>query len=137
MSALFMISQTLDLGAFRHWAATRGHPADEGRALHHLLCETYGKSALQPFRLMVAPGARMATVYAYTHTDQAELLERARETGLPDALTVANPAHLTAKEMPAKWREGRRLAFDVRIRPVRRLMQPLAGWSRESRRPPR
>lgn len=134
MSTLFMISLPLDLGDFRRWAALRSIALDEGRALHHLLSETFGKGVLQPFRLMVAHGARRATLYAYTRQEAESLRQTAREAGAPEALAVADPARIQAKEMPGTWREGRRLAFDVRIRPVRRLKNPLEGWSREEQR---
>lgn len=134
MSTLFMISLPLDLGDFRRWAALRSVALDEGRALHHLLSETFGKGALQPFRLMVARGARRGMLYAYTRQDAESLRQMAREVGMPEAVVVADPARIEAKEMPPTWREGRHLAFDVRIRPVRRLNSPLEGWSREEQR---
>ena len=61
MSRLHLVSLPLDLRGFRQWMARRGLGVDEGRALHHLFGETFGKGALQPFRLMVAPGAGRGT----------------------------------------------------------------------------
>ncbi|MCG8598337.1 MAG: type I-E CRISPR-associated protein Cas6/Cse3/CasE [Kiloniellales bacterium] len=124
MSRLHLVSLPLDLKPLRQWAARRGLGIDEGRALHHLLSETFGKGALQPFRLMVAPGAGIGTLYAYTTSDQASLRQTARESGLPDALAVCNPTRLAVKTMPESWAKGRRLAFDVRTRPVKRLLKP-------------
>lgn len=131
MSTLYMTSLPLDVRALRRWATGRRLAADEGRALHHLLCETFGKSALQPFRLMVARGGRAATLYAYTTLDEAALREIARDTGLPDALSVCDPARLASKSMPREWCVGRRLAFDVRVRPVRRILRPLGSFARK------
>ena len=130
MTALHLISVPLDLRALRRWAANRTLSTDEGVALHHLLGESFGKSALQPFRLMVAPGAANATLYAYSASDQSSLVQTAHETGLPDALAICNPALLATKAMPERWTEGRRLAFDVRVRPVRRLIQPAGEFSK-------
>lgn len=130
MNALRMISLPLDLRALRRWSASQGLAADEGRALHHLLCETFGKGVLQPFRLMVARGGRAGTLYAYTTQDETALRATARETGTPDALAVCDPARLAGKEMPGAWREGRRLAFDIRVRPVRRLLRSLGRFAR-------
>lgn len=124
MSQLHLISLPLELKPFRQWTARRGFGTDEGRALHHLLCESFGKSVLHPFRLMVAPGARSGTLYAYTMSDQVSLGQTARESGLPDALAVCDPTRLAAKTMPENWTEGRRLAFDLRTRPVKRLLKP-------------
>lgn len=134
MSALSMISLPIDLRAFRQWAATRAYSVDEGRALHHLLGEAFGRGTIKPFRLMVARGARRGTLYGYTTKDEAQLRATALETATPDVLAVANPAPLATKELPATWRTGRRLAFDVRIRPVRRLTKPLEGQTREQER---
>lgn len=130
MSALFMTSLPIVLRDLREWSARRGLAADEGRALHHLLGETFGKGVLQPFRLMVASRARTATLYAYGHADQDTLHRVARETGTPDAMSVLDLGRLAAKSMPETWAEGRRLAFDLRMRPVRRLRRPLAGAGR-------
>jgi CRISPR system Cascade subunit CasE len=130
MNSLHMVSLELDLRQFRRWSAGRGFTIDEGRALHHLLSETFGSGALKPFRLMTASGAKTATLYAYTQVDEAGLRQLADETGMPDALALINADRLAIKTMPEVWREGRKLAFDVRIRPVRRLLKPLEGWSR-------
>lgn len=124
MSQLHLVSLPLDLRPFRQWTARRGLGTDEGRALHHLLSETFGKGALHPFRLMVAPGASKGTLYAYTIFDKVSLGQTAGESGLPDALAVCDPAQLAAKTMPENWTEGRRLAFDLRTRPVKRLLKP-------------
>lgn len=134
MSALHMISLPLDVRAFWQWSAIRGYAADEGRALHHLLTEAFGKGSTRPFRLMMAPRAHSATLYAYSQLDEETLCQTARETGTPDVLKLADPGRLAVKAMPGNWRERRRLAFDVRIRPVRRLVKPLEGWSRAGRR---
>ena len=121
MSSLHLASLPLDLKDLRQWAARRGLGIDEGKVLHHLLTETFGKGVLHPFRLMVAPRAGYGTLYAYTNSDAAALRQTADETGLPDALSVCDPVSLATKVMPEGWKEGRRLAFDVRTRPVRRL----------------
>ena len=118
-----MVSQSLDLRTFRRWSASRGLAADEGRALHHLLSETFGKGALQPFRLFVAPKAKSATLYAYTRSNEKALRQTARETGTPDVLKICDPGQLAIKAMPDRWTAGRRLAFDIRVRPVRRLLR--------------
>ncbi|MEO5347759.1 MAG: hypothetical protein H7834_15475 [Magnetococcus sp. YQC-9] len=88
MSTLHMISLPLDLRALRRWSAGRNLATDEGRALHHLLSETFGKGVLQPFRLMVAREGRTGTLYAYTVQEQTTLRETARETASPEALVV-------------------------------------------------
>lgn len=124
MSGLHLFSLPLNMADLHRWSARRGLAGDEGLALHHLLSETFGKGTIQPFRMMVAPGAAQATLYGYGGADAATMAATARETGLPDALAVCDPTELRSKEMPAQWRVGRRLAFDLRARPVRRLARP-------------
>ncbi|MBF0135208.1 MAG: type I-E CRISPR-associated protein Cas6/Cse3/CasE [Magnetococcales bacterium] len=131
MSTLSMISLPLDLRALRRWSAGRNLAIDEGCALHHLLSETFGKGILQPFRLMVTREARVGTLYAYTAQNQTALRETARETACPEALVVCDPARMAVKAMPDAWRTGRRLAFDIRVRPVRRLRQPVGDFKRK------
>lgn len=112
-----------------HWAADRGlmHASgfDEGRALHHLLGETFGPAALQPFRLLAAPGGRTANLYAYATMGPELLQETAQAIALPDALPALRLAGLEAKAMPVTWRLGQRLGFDVLTRPVVRLAKPI------------
>lgn len=112
----------------RRWAVVRGFGEDEGRALHHLLAETFGKGQLQPFRLMAAPGAARASLYAYARADAPALQQAARECALPDALAVCDVARLAAKTMPESWKEGRRLAFDLRARPTKRLSKAAGSF---------
>lgn len=135
MTNLNMLSLRVDLRELRRWSAACGLGDDEGRALHHLLCETFGKSAAQPFRLMPGrDGARKASLYAYTQASESDLRMTARETGLPESGRILDLDGLAVKTMPEAWSAGRRLAFDVRVRPVRRLKTELHGWSREAAR---
>jgi CRISPR system Cascade subunit CasE len=135
MTTLHMLSLAVDLAALRRQGAIRGFAEDEGRTLHHLLAETFGKGIAQPFRLMPgANGARHATLYAYATSASDELKQTASETAPPEAGMVFDLGQLATKQMPASFSAGRRLSFDVRVRPVRRLMKPLEGMSREHAR---
>lgn len=98
---------------------------DEGLALHHLLTETFGRGLLQPFRLMVAPGAERASLYAYSASPGPELADGGRTFATPEAAGICDLAQLESKLMPGLWRAGQRLGFDVRVRPVSRLLKPL------------
>jgi CRISPR system Cascade subunit CasE len=124
-----MISVPVDLRGFRELAARRGLIDDEGRALHSLLCERFGKGTVQPFRLMVGSGSeRRATLYAYTTAERDALLA-AEDTAAPELLGLFPSEALAMKTMPQSWAPGRRLAFDVRVRPVRRLRQPVGPYT--------
>lgn len=142
MRVLHLVHLPIDLKELNQWASTRDcawahwrnrHRRnlvifDEGRALHHLLCETFGRGALQPFRLMASPGRSEANLYAYSPSNASVLMETARESALPDALAVCRLERLAVKAMPRTWHVGRRLSFDLRVRPVRRLQSPVGGF---------
>jgi CRISPR system Cascade subunit CasE len=124
MTMFHLVSLPIRLRALRKWSAVRGFGADEGCALHHLLSETFGKGVLQPFRLMIAPSAINGSLYSYAQSDEVALKEVAAECAFPDALGVCDVPSLATKAMPENWKSGRRLAFDLRVRPVRRLLKP-------------
>jgi len=133
MSELYLIRLPLDLNRLAQWAAerrlgwTHGGGFDEGRALHHLLTESFGKGRLQPFRLVVPPrGTTRAHLYAYSPLAAETLKQEARAVALPEHLGVIELAALEDKPMPTAWQVGRRLGFELRLRPVRRLLKPLA-----------
>jgi CRISPR system Cascade subunit CasE len=128
MSGLHLVSLPIPLQPFWAWAAMRGFSLDEGQALHHLLSETFGKSALQPFRLMVTPGTKVGSLYAYAKADAQALRQIAEECALPDALKACDLANLASKSMPELWKLGRRLAFDLKARPVKRLLKPAGAF---------
>jgi CRISPR system Cascade subunit CasE len=106
----------------RGWTRGRRAAFDEGRALHHLLAETFGPGALQPFRLVVAPRAKSGTLWAYTDVDATALREIAAPVPLSEAMVTAlSPDRIETKPMPELAVPGRRLGFDIRLRPVVRL----------------
>lgn len=136
---LRLIRLPIRLGELAHWAADRGlmHAGgfDEGRALHHLLGETFGPAALQPFRLLAAPGGRGANLYAYATMEPDLLRETAQAIALPDALPALRLDGLETKAMPTAWRSGQRLGFDILTRPVVRLAKPIPAHADAMGRP--
>lgn len=133
MSQLALIRLPIRRDALARWAAQRnygwtdrqGAGFDEGRALHHLLAETFGKAQLQPFRLIAAPRGQAGQLYAYTRSPRQALLDEAQAAALPEALAVCDLSGLAEKPMPTAWHSGRRLGFEIRLRPVSRLLTPL------------
>lgn len=131
--SLHLVELPLSLPALNRWAGPRHFARgafDEGLALHHLLGEVFGPAVLQPFRLLVAPRAQLGTLYAYAR-QPAEALRR-------DAAAVIGPSHgevvdlarLRSLPRPAEgWRDGQRLGFDLRLRPVVRLASAIPGTS--------
>jgi CRISPR system Cascade subunit CasE len=142
LSTLHLIRIPVSLPKLGRWAAIRNYGFtvrrspkaqgsdagfDEGRALHHLLEETFGQGILHPFRYFVAPGGKQSEVYAYSRLDATGLREAAQTYALPETFEVLDPTKLAAKAMPEEWRTGRRLGFEIRVRPVSRLHSPLAS----------
>ena len=131
---LNLVRVPLDKDQLARWAETRGwvrHKGhyttfDEGRALHHLVTETFGPVVFKAFRLLVASRQTVGNLYAYSPLD-ADALRTATATAPPEHLCVLRPEQFESKPMPSAWRAGQRLGFDVRTRPVRRLRTELAG----------
>lgn len=130
---LQLVRLPVDLGRLaqiageRGWTRGRRQYFDEGAALHHVLGETFGAAVLQPFRLTVASRQRQGRVYAYTTHAPAELRETAAMTATPEVVAALAPSELQAKVMPSEWRAGRRIGFDVRLRPTVRLSGAVAA----------
>jgi len=106
-----------ELNVERVWAAARNF--DEGRALHHVMGEIFGKKSLQPFRLLVPPRKRTGSLYAYSSLS-ADQLNKAGQNCGPELEAVLDPAAMRAKSLATDFAAGRHLGFDIRICPVRR-----------------
>lgn len=125
-----LIHAPFDMRNFNRWAGRRGlvryGSFDAGYALHVLLSAMFGKSALQPFRLFAPERRRNAALYGYASVDETELRRTAAAAATPDCLDVVNPNEMRSKRMPPNFERGRRLGFDLRLRPVRRLRRALS-----------
>lgn len=142
MNPLYLIRAILKANDLARWSAERGlvqqgrivKGFDEGRALHHLLDELFGPRVIKPFRLLVSPGGFTANLYGYSRTGHEQLRESATTHGLPDHLKVIHPDGIESKQMPFTWKQGQRLGFDLRVRPVRRLNSPLSNGNQSFRK---
>lgn len=123
------------------WAALRGglwshNDLDVGRALHHLLCESFPTGALQPFRLFVPSRQQCGTLYAYTATSEAALRSCFHACASPEAADILEMQALATRPLPTSWQAGARYGFDIRLRPVVRLAKdittPQAVWKRHA-----
>ena len=141
MSSLCLIRAPISMHNLARWAGERGwfrhrgHAAgfDEGRAVHHLIDEMFGPGELRPFRLLVAPGRAVGSLYGYCRSDGESLREAARIHSPPEHLGVLQLDRLEEKPMPAAWRKGRRIGFDLRVRPVRRLKTSFENGAKKFR----
>ena len=127
---IHLIHAPLDMRGFSRWAGHRGlirHGSfDAGYAFHILLSAMFGKGVLQPFRLFASERRASAALYGYADVDEAKLRHTADAVAPPDCLDVLDPEKMRSKRMPSDFERGRRLGFDLRIRPVRRLRRDLA-----------
>ncbi len=127
---IHLIHAPLDMCRFNRWAGNRGlirnGSFDAGHAFHVLLSAMFGKGALQPFRLFASERRASAALYAYADIDEGELRSTAATVAPPDCLDVIDPDSMRSKRMPSHFEQGRRLGFDLRLRPVRRLHRDLA-----------
>ncbi len=115
---LNMIRAGISLRDFQRWMGTR-RLQDPGHAAHCLLTECFGRElAPKPFRLITPAGAANGTLYGYGTADAATLREAAALYACPLQARVLPANGLDSKPMPTEWQPGKRLGFEVRIRPV-------------------
>ena len=127
---LHLIQAPLDMRTFSRWAGNRGlmrrGAFDPGYAFHILLSAMFGKGVLQPFRVFASERRASAALYGYADVDVTELRHTADAVAPPDCLDVLDPERMRSKRMPSHFERARRLGFDLRLRPVRRLRRDLA-----------
>ena len=119
-AALQMVRAEVNVRDFQRWMGTR-RLQDPDHAMHCLLTECFGDLAPKPFRLMVTRGASTGCLYGYGHADAVALREAAAVCADPLQSRILPAGDMDSKEMPAGFQAGRRLGFDVRIRPIVRL----------------
>lgn len=118
---LRMLRLGLDARLLTAWAVRRRltRPGDDlGYALHCLTRELFGPLAPKPFHL--AERRSGLSLYGYGAATAAALRAQAAAFADPELCAVAPLEDLAVKEMPAGFEPGRRLGFEVRVRPTRR-----------------
>ena len=124
-STLHMVRADIDALQFRRWMGSR-RIVDDDHAMHCLLTECFGKDRdkrPQPFRLMLPRDGRRGALYGYSRADADALREMASMCACPLQEKAMSPASIDSKPMPSEWQTGRRLGFEVRIRPMRRSVR--------------
>ena len=133
MTALTMLRVHVDLNALARYADDRSWTKrtrdgresdagfDEGRALHHVLDESFGPGTLRPFRLMAPRDKTLGSIYAYTTQTEAGIRDAVSAAAPPEAARILGLDRFEFKAMPTAWTTGRRLGFDVRIRAIVRI----------------
>jgi len=120
---LYMIELPIDPEALIRFAQDQGvnrnRDEDLGYALHTWLKSLLHDMAPKPFRLLQGRRPRLLGYTAYTGET---LLEQAETYATPHAAAVTEIHYLAnAKAMPATWRNGRALGFEVLLCPTSRL----------------
>lgn len=131
--SLHMLSFRPDLGRLMRLAhRERLLPTgdDLGYAVHAVFTASFGDVAPKPFALLLPgePGGGPAgRLLAYSTRPLDELLERAAAFADPAFSAPLMLEEAEAKTMPARFAEGMRLGFRVRLRPVVRTGKPPSG----------
>ncbi|MCY3628168.1 MAG: type I-E CRISPR-associated protein Cas6/Cse3/CasE [Gammaproteobacteria bacterium] len=121
---LQMIRAEIDLRSFQHWAGSRQmigrQTFDEGYAMHCFLAGVFGELAPQPFRLIIprSKDNRRGVFYGYGRAGVEALRGAAAQFADPLQARVLPGSSLEGKLMPATWKAGTRLGFELLTRPT-------------------
>ena len=132
---LQMIRAEIGLRDFQRWMGMR-RLQDPDHAMHCLLTECFGKreakrdkkhedGLFRVFRLITPRGGSRGVLYAYGRADADALREELNVCGDPLQCKVIPGETIDSKPMPMEWQVGKRLGFEVRVRPTRRLNRPI------------
>jgi CRISPR system Cascade subunit CasE len=121
MSVLHMIRLDPDMARAMEWGAREkllSPTGDDGYLWHALLKAAFGKFAPKPFRLVEPSGGRRPYLVGYTNATQDALCSHAATYADPAIAAALGLATLAIKSMPNSFARGRKLGFEVRVRPV-------------------
>ena len=124
-NALQMVNIDFNTNEFFYWMGRRCLQ-DNDHAMHCLLTECFGDIAPKPFRLLLPDNGVKGYVYGYTHTTADDLKEAIETFAEPTQSSILSIDSIKGKTMPEQWRVGRKLGFEVRIRPVVRLQKDVS-----------
>jgi CRISPR system Cascade subunit CasE len=121
MSALYMVRLDPDIARAMEWGAREKllkPGGDDGYLWHALLAAAFGNLAPKPFRLVEPNGHRPPYLLGYAHATEEELRRHAAEFCDPAIASALGVSSLAVKSMPDSFVVGRRLGFEIRVRPV-------------------
>ncbi len=116
-ATLQMVRAEVRVREFQRWMGTR-RLQDPDHAMHCLLTECFGDLAPKPFRLIAPRGASTGCLYGYGRAGADALRESADICADPLQAQIIPASTIDSKLMPQQWTAGKRLGFEVRIRPV-------------------
>lgn len=115
---LQMIRAEISVRDFQRWMGMR-RLQDSDHAMHCLLTECFGKDlAPKPFRVMTPRGGRDGCLYGYTHAGADALREAAGMFACPLQAGIIPADRIESKAMPSEWSAGKKLGFEIRVRPI-------------------
>ena len=114
---LNMIRAEVNVRDFQCWMGTR-RLQDPDHAMHCLLAECFGEAAPKPFRAIFPRGSFGGVLYGYGQADAGELREAANTYADPLQAKIIPACSLDGKPMVSEWQRGKRIGFEVRIRPI-------------------
>ncbi len=127
---LHMVRARVDAREFRRWMGER-RLRDPDHAIHCLLTECFGSPptgehpdnsglAPKPFRLILPRDGSDGCLYGYVRSDADAMRDMAAACADPLQCRILPLDELHSKPMPETWQAGKRLGFEVRVRPVAR-----------------
>ncbi len=116
--SLQMIRAEISARDFQRWMGIR-RLQDPDHGMHCLLAECFGRDlAPRPFRAIFPRGGSRGCLYGYGSAGADELREAAGTYADPFQCRIIPAASIESKPMPAEWTAGKRLGFEVRVRPI-------------------
>ena len=116
-TTLQMVRAEINLREFHRWMGAR-RLQDPDHAMHCLLKESFGELAPKPFRFIEPRSRSRGILYGYCTADATDLNDVAAIYADPLQNRIICPHMLDSKPMPSQWKTGRRLGFEIRIRPI-------------------
>ena len=123
---LQMIRAEISVNDFHRWMGGK-RLADPDHAMHCLLTESFGELAPKPFRLIIPRDQSTGFLYGYGTADAEAMKETANIHADPLQCQAMPLSRLESKPVASIWKTGKRLGFEVRIHPTRRVRRPIGN----------
>ena len=115
---LQMMRAEIGVRDFQRWMGMR-RLQDPDHGMHCLLTECLGRDlAPRPFRAIFPRGGSRGCLYGYGSVGADDLREAVGAYADPLQCRIIPPYSIDSKPMPAEWAAGKRLGFEVRVRPI-------------------
>ncbi len=115
---LQMVRAEINARDFQRWMGMR-RLQDPDHGMHCLLTECFGRDlAPRPFRAIFPRGGSRGCLYGYGTAGADDLREAAGAYADPLQCRIIPPHNINSKPMPEEWTAGKRLGFEVRVRPI-------------------